>query len=68
MDSRAITPTQVPDVLHEWREPEHDGFRPRNAWSLSNASTEVLKGINPHTVVNRSQALHGLFDGLVGLS
>ena len=68
VDCRAITTSQVPDVLHEWREPEHDDFRPRNAWSLFNACTEVFKGINPHTVVNRSQALHGLFDGLVGLS
>jgi hypothetical protein len=40
----------------------------RNAWSSFNACTEVFKGINPHTVVNRSQALHGLFDGLVDLS
>jgi hypothetical protein len=68
VDCRAITPTQVPEVLHQWREPEHADFQPRNAWSLFNACTEVFKGINPHTVVNRSQALHGLFDGLVGLS
>lgn len=27
-----------------------------------------MKGINPNTVVHRTQALHGLFDGLVGLS
>lgn len=67
VDCRAITPTQVPDMLRGWREPQHDDFRPRNAWSLFNAATEVMKGINPHTVVNRSQALHGLFDGLVGL-
>jgi hypothetical protein len=32
----------------------------------SSASTEVRT--STHTVVNRSQALHGLFDGLVGLS
>jgi hypothetical protein len=68
VDCRAITPTQVPDVLHEWRQPEHDDFRPRNAWSLFNACTDVFMGIIPHSVVNRSQALLGLFDGLVGLS
>jgi hypothetical protein len=68
IDCRAITTSQLPDVLHEWREPEHDDFRPRNAWSLFNACTEAFKGINPHTVVARSQALHGLFDGLVGLN
>ncbi len=32
------------------------------------AATEVMKGINPNTIVHRTQALHGLFDGLVGLS
>jgi len=68
LDCRAINPTQVPDVLKEWREPVHEDFRPRNAWSLFNACTEAFKGINPHTVVERSQALHGLFDGIVGLS
>ena len=68
IDCRAITPTQLPDVLKEWREPEHEDFRPRNAWSLFNACTEVFKGTNLHTVVARSQALHGLFDGLVGLN
>lgn len=43
-------------------------FQPRNAWSLFNAATEAMKGINPNTVVNRTQGLHGLFDSLVGLS
>jgi len=66
VDCHAITPTQVPDVLHEWREPEHDDFRLRNAWSWFNACTEVFKGINTHTVVNPSHARHGLFDELVG--
>ena len=68
VDCRAITPSQIPDVLQEWRKPSHVDFLPRNAWSLFNACTEAMKGINPNTMVNRSQALHGLFDGLVGLS
>ncbi|MDF1813143.1 MAG: DUF932 domain-containing protein [Verrucomicrobiales bacterium] len=68
LDCRAIMPSQIPAVLQEWRHSEHEEFHPRNAWSLFNACTETFKGINPHTVVNRSQALHGLFDGLVGLS
>ena len=67
-DCGAITPSQIPGVLQEWRTPSHEDFRPRNAWSLFNAATEVMKGINPNTVVHRTQALHGLFDGLVGLS
>ena len=66
-DCGALMPSQIPAVLQEWRAPEHDDFRPRNAWSLFNACTEVFKGLNPNVMVNRSQALHGLFDGLVGL-
>lgn len=68
LDCRALTCSQIPDVLDEWRKPRHQEFEPRNAWSLFNACTEVLKGANPYAVVARSQALHGLFDGVVGLS
>lgn len=68
LDCRALTTTQIPDVLHEWRTPRHEEFAPRTAWSLFNAATEVMKGGNPYALVARSQALHGLFDGLVGLS
>lgn len=68
IDCRAITTTQVPQVLQEWRKPSHDEFRPRNAWSLFNAFTEAHKGINPQTIIARGQALHGLFDGLVGIN
>lgn len=68
IDCRAITTTQVPRVLEEWRTPSHDEFAPRNAWSLFNAFTEAHKGLNPNAIVARSQALHGLFDGLVGIN
>lgn len=68
IDCRAITPTQVPKVLEEWRKPSHEEFQPRNAWSLFNAFTEAHKGLNPNAVIARSQALHGLFDGLVGIN
>lgn len=68
LDCRAIVTSQIPDVLAEWRKPSHEEFATRDAWSLFNAFTEVSKGINPNTMVNRTQALHGLFDGLVGLN
>jgi len=68
IDCRAVTPTQIPKVLGEWRTPSHEEFQARNAWSLFNAFTEAHKGLNPNAIVARSQALHGLFDGLVGLS
>lgn len=68
VDCQAITPSQIPSVLKEWREPTYEEFRPRTAWSLFNAATESMKGANPNVVMNRTQALHGLFDGLVGLN
>jgi len=67
-DCRAITTSQIPDVLQGWKHPEHDAFTPRNAWSLFNAFTGVYREINPHTALRRGEALHGLFDAVVGLS
>ena len=56
----------VPRVLHEWRNPLHDCFESRNAWSLFNAFTEALKG-NLVELPRRTEALHGLLDTHVGL-
>ena len=53
-------------MLHEWREPRHDAFQARNAWSLFNAFTEALKG-NLVELPRRTEALHGLLDTHVGL-
>ncbi len=33
----------LPQVIQEWREPKHEAFQPRTAWSLFNAFTEALK-------------------------
>jgi len=68
MDCGAITPSQVPDVVLEWREPSHREFQSRNLWSLFNAFTEIYKGQNPNLTLARSEALHGLCDGVVGLT
>ena len=67
VDCRVITTSQVPKVVDEWRNPSHREFRPRNLWSLFNAFTEAYKGQNPAITMNRSEALHGLCDGVVGL-
>jgi hypothetical protein len=64
-DCRAITTSQIPEVLAHWRKPPHEEFRPRNAWSLFNSFTEAFKGINAHTAIARGEALYGLFDGAV---
>jgi len=67
LDCRAITAIQMPAVIQEWREPFHEEFRPRTAWSLFNAMTEAHKSLNPHLAMLRGQALHKLFDKFVDL-
>jgi hypothetical protein len=57
----------IPSVLHEWREPRHEVFQPRNVWSLFNAFTESLKDGNLAELPKRTEALHGLLDTHVGL-
>jgi hypothetical protein len=68
LDCQAITAIQVPVVVREWREPSHEEFQPRTAWSLFNAMTEGHKPLNPHLALVRGEALHGLFDRFVGLN
>ncbi len=67
-DCRAITPSQIPEVLAQWRNSAHAEFAPRNGWSLWNACTEAFKSVNPHTAIARCEALHGLFDGAAGVA
>ena len=67
VDCQAITTSQIPVVLDQWRHPGHTAFSERTAWSLFNAFTEVHKSVNPHTAMRRGEALHGLFDATAGL-
>ena len=66
IDARVLPVTKLPEVLHEWREPRHVEFSPRNVWSLFNAVTEISKG-NLELLPRRTQALHGLMDAACGL-
>jgi hypothetical protein len=68
IDARATTPSKIEAVWNEWRTPRHEEFAPRNAWSMFNAFTEIAKGVNPTTAINRGEALHGVFDSVVGLN
>ena len=68
VDCGAVTPSQVPAVLQEWRKPQHQEFLPRNVWSLFNAVTEIHKTVNPHTAMKRGEALYGLCDAAAGLN
>ena len=69
LDNRAITVTQVPTILDEWRTPRHPEFAAdgKTAWRFFNAVTEAAKGSGLWALPQRTQALHGLLDGEVGL-
>lgn len=67
VDSRVIANGTVPKVLAQWRKPAHEVFEERNAWSLMNAYTEVLKGSNALELPRRTTRLYGLFDQVAGL-
>ena len=62
VDAKVMANAMVPKVLAEWREPRHEDFKPRNAWSLMNSFTEVFKGTNPLDLTGRTTRLHGLLD------
>lgn len=46
LDARAITVTQIPAVLAEYRKPRHVEFEDRTAWSWFNCVTETLKEVS----------------------
>ena len=67
LDAGAVTATQVPEVLRQWRRPEYEAFRERTAWSLFNACTHACRAGSVWLVSRRTQALHGVFDVHCGL-
>ena len=67
VDSEAIPPSAIPRVLKEYREPWHEEFMPRTAWSLHNAFTETMKQ-KPHLIPGRSRLLTGVFDEALGIA
>jgi hypothetical protein len=55
---------ELPKVLHEWRNPPHEEFQPRTAWSLFNAFTSALKDravSQPHQFAHQTMRLNGMF-------
>ena len=57
-DAGAIKSGLVLPVYKEYRDPKHEDFRPRNAWSLYNATTEMMKGQSPSRQVEGFRALN----------
>lgn len=68
LDHGAITTTQIPKILQEWRSPMHDCFKDRNVWSLFNGVTEHYKEVSPATMVPRSARLHAVLDSVAKVS
>lgn len=62
LDSKVICASRIPQILDEYRHPEHEEFAPRTVWSGFNAFTETLKGTDLQDLPRRTQALHGLCD------
>ncbi len=58
-----VGPRELPKVLHEWRNPPHEDFQPRTAWSLFNAFTSALKDRAvqmPHQYAQQTMRLNAL--------
>lgn len=69
LDAGAVTVTQIPGILKEWRTPRHPEFSTdgKTAWRLFNSVTENLKGSSLGQLSNRSIRLHALMDSQVGI-
>lgn len=70
LDVRAITTTQIPNILTEWRSPRHPEFVEAGptAWRFFNAVTETSKNAGVWALAPRTQALHGLLDQECGVT
>ena len=63
LDKGIIPSDKIGKVLHEWRQPRHEEFEPRNMWSLNNCYTEVFKEYkSPEQLNHRSIALTRVMD------
>ncbi len=68
VDYGIISNQIIPQVLHQWREPEHDVFKERTAWSLFNGFTEVMKRFPASELPKKTVKLHGMLDKYVGMA
>lgn len=65
--ARVVPDTKVMQVIRQWHEPDHEEFNGRNAWSLFNAFTHVLKTASLDNLVPRTERLTGFLDEHCGL-
>jgi hypothetical protein len=62
LDLKAITLSQLPHVLNEWRHPRHDEFKIRSIWSLFNSFTETMKSTSLQELPRRTMKLQSVLD------
>lgn len=58
-----VTQNQLAPIYREYHEPRHADFRPRTAWSLLNAMTEILRDLqekNPNDLARRTMRLQAM--------
>jgi len=68
LDVRAISTRNLPKVIEQWREPDHEEFGDKTLWRYFNACTEALKVVKPENLPRRTMALHGLLDSFAGIA
>lgn len=67
-DERALSITEIPYLLKEWRTPMHQEFaQAKNAWRFFNAATETIKG-DLWRLPARTQRIHQVLDAACGIS
>lgn len=59
--ANVLPASRFPKVIEAWEEAKHDEFKPRTAWSLFNAFTEIQKGAPPRAQMEGSLRLSLLF-------
>lgn len=65
--NKVIAASYLPKVFDAWEKPTHEEFQPRNAWSLFNAFTEVMKSLSPRSQMEDSLRLTNTFRNQFGL-
>ena len=61
VEADVLPASRLPKVIEAWEELRHEEFRPRTAWSLFNAFTEVQKVASPRLQMEGSLRLNSLF-------
>jgi hypothetical protein len=64
LDAGVICGEKIPGILHEWREPQHEAFKPRTLWSYFNSVTEIVKGNLP-MLPRRTEGLYKVCDAVL---